>query len=82
MNTPRSVLMFGSLVVGLPIPFSGGALVTHHHGREVKFDWSSTVENPVSWAVFFSTVEHEVLPVTEGQQITNLHSVISTQIKG
>ena len=38
------------------------------HGREVKFDWSSTVENPktVSWAVFFSDVEHEVLPVTEG----------------
>ena len=49
------------------------------HGR--KFDWSSTVENPkktVSWAVLFSDVEHEVLPVTEGHRITltyNLYSV-------
>ena len=43
-------------------------LIPMPHGREVKFDWSSTVENPktVSWAVFFSDVEHEVLPVTEG----------------
>ena len=65
--------MFGSLVVCLPTQLSGGALVTRHHGREVRFDWSSTVENPkkmVSWAVFFSGVEHEVLPVTEGHRIT------------
>ena len=62
--------MFGSLVVCLQ--FSGGELVIHHHGRTQKFDWSS-LDNPrktASWAVFFSDVEHEVLPVTEGDRIT------------
>jgi hypothetical protein len=38
---------------------SGGALVTRH------FDWSASAATH-----FFSDVEHEVLPVTSGHQIT------------
>ena len=63
VDTPRSDQMFGSRVVCLPTQFSGGALATCHHGREVKFNWSSPLESPrktLSWAVFFSGVEHEV----------------------
>ena len=51
----------------LPTQFSGGALVTRHQGKEVRFDWSSSAQEPmqkVSWAAFFSDVELEVLPVT------------------
>ena len=73
VDTPRSEQMFGSLVVCLPTCFSGGALVTRHHQQEVKFDWSSSSESPMqklSWAAFFSDVEHEVLPVTAGYRIT------------
>ena len=73
VDTPRSEQMFGSLVVCLPTQFSGGELVIRHHGRTVNFDWSSPPDNPrktASWAVFFSDVEHEVLPVTEGHRIT------------
>ena len=73
VDTPRSEQMFGSLVVCLPTQFSGGELVIRHHGRTVKFDWSSPLDNPsktTSWAVFFSDVEHEVLPVTDGHRIT------------
>ena len=73
VDTPKSEQMFGSLVVCLPTQFSGGELVIRHHGHTVKFDWSSPPENPrktASWAVFFSDVEHEVLPVTEGHRIT------------
>ena len=71
--------MFGSLVVCLPTQFTGGELVTRHKGQEVRFDWSSSPDNPmkkVSWAAFFSDVEHEVLPVTDGHRLTltyNLH---------
>ena len=39
----------------------------------VRFDWSSSPQNPmqkVSWAAFFSDVEHEVLPVTDGYRLT------------
>lgn len=73
VDTPRSEQMFGSLVVCLPTQFSGGELVTRHHGHTVKFDWSSPPDNPrktASWAVFFSDVEHEVLPVSHGHRIT------------
>ena len=73
VDTPRSSQMFGSLVVCLPTQFSGGALVTRHQGREVRFDWSSSPQKPmqkVSWAAFFSDVEHEVLPVTDWYRLT------------
>ena len=73
VDTLRSSQMFGSLVVCLPIQFSGGALVTRHQGKEVRFDWSSSPQKPmqkVSWAAFFSDVEHEVLPVTDGYRLT------------
>ena len=73
VDTPRSEQMFGSLVVCLPTQFSGGELVIRHHGHTVKFDWSSPPDNQrktASWAVFFSDMEHEVLPVTEGHRIS------------
>ena len=73
IDTPRSGDMFGSLVVCLPTQFTGGELVTRHKGQEVRFDWSSSPDNPmkkVSWAAFFNDVEHEVLPVTDGYRLT------------
>jgi len=73
VDTPRSEKMFGSLVVCLPTQFNGGELVLRHQGKEVKYDWSSSSSNPlhcVHWAAFFSDIEHEVLPVTEGYRVT------------
>ena len=73
VDTPRSSEMFGSLVVCLPTQFTGGELVTRHKGQETRFDWSSTPQSPmkkVAWAAFFSDVEHEVLPVTDGHRCT------------
>ena len=61
--------LVNSLLVCLPSQFSGGALVTRHQGKEVRFDWSSSAQEPmqkVSWAAFSSDVELEVLPVTDG----------------
>ena len=85
VDTPRSDRMFGSLVVCLPTEFSGGELVTRHHGREVKFDWSSSPDSPrktVSWATFFSDVEHEVLPVTQGHRITLTYNLYGMERLG
>ena len=73
VDTPRSLLMFGSLVLCLPLPFTGGSLVTRHRGRQICFDWSSspeTTNDKICWASFFSDVEHEVLPVTSGYRVT------------
>ncbi|XP_065898927.1 uncharacterized protein [Dysidea avara] len=73
VDTPRSGQMFGSLVVCLPTQFSGGELVVRHQKKEIKYDWSSTASDPLDslcWAAFFSDIEHEVLPVTEGYRVT------------
>ena len=73
VDTPRGSNMFGSLVVCLPTQFQGGALVARHRGEQVVYDWSSPPEDPVQkiqWAAFFSDIEHEILPVTEGYRVT------------
>ena len=73
VDTPRSERMFGSLVVCLPTHFNGGELIVRHHEQEIKYDWSSTATDTSSklhWAAFFSDIEHEVLPVTEGYRVT------------
>ena len=71
VDTPRGGDMFGSLVVCLPSQFTGGSLVTRHQGQEATYDWSSPTSDPViQWAAFFSDVEHEILPVTNGYRVT------------
>ena len=73
VDTPCSERMFGSLVVCLPTQFTGGELIVRHHKEEIKYDWSSTASDTSStlhWAAFFSDVEHEVLPVSEGYRVT------------
>ena len=65
--------MFGSLVVCLPTQFTGGELIVRRRKEEIKYDWSSTASDTSStlhWAAFFSDVEHEVLPVSEGYRVT------------
>ena len=80
VDTPRSKEMFGSLVVCLPTPFSGGTLVTRHRGCRVEFDWSSKIDSPnivIKWAAFFCDVEHEILPVTRGHRFTLTYNLYS-----
>ena len=82
VDTPRSGDMFGSLVICLPTQFSGGALVTRHGDQEVVFDWSSLPDSPpseVSWAAFFSDVEHEILPVSAGHRLTLTYNLFAVQ---
>lgn len=77
--------LFGSLVVFLPLKHSGGDLVTRHNGEEVKFEWSLMSHDPVQkfgWAAFYSHVEHEMLPVTEGYQVTLTYNLYYCQSQG
>lgn len=66
--------MFGSLVLAFPTPHKGGELVLRPSGgTEYTFDSGSALvpgKPRVGYAAFFSDVEHEVLPVTEGHRIT------------
>ena len=70
--------MFGSIVVFLPSEFKGGELIFRHDGQQYTVDYatekaSSTAEEGktiIPWTAFFSDVEHEVLPVTEGYRVS------------
>ncbi|KAK4224834.1 putative 2og-fe oxygenase family protein [Podospora fimiseda] len=44
VDTPRSPTHFGSLVVCLPLPHSGGALELEHNDKTIIFDWSNSGE--------------------------------------
>ncbi|PIL34921.1 hypothetical protein GSI_02708 [Ganoderma sinense ZZ0214-1] len=80
VDTPRSELMFGSLVIVFPTPHEGGALKLRASGHEEgenpewTFDSSALLaqqEQPsIAYVAFFSDVEHEVMPVTSGHRVT------------
>ncbi|KAL7943483.1 hypothetical protein V8C42DRAFT_329190 [Trichoderma barbatum] len=82
VDTPRSDLQFGSLVVCLPVEHEGGQLKVRHKGEEMMFDWSTNRDDSshvgIRWAAFYSDCEHEVLEVTSGHRLTltyNLYAV-------
>ena len=65
--------MFGTLVVVLPAPHEGGALILRHDGQEWTFDSNELLAgrtDAVAYVAFFSDVEHEVLPVHAGHRVT------------
>jgi len=69
VDTPRSDLQIGSLVVCLLCEHEGGQLVVRHQGQSTTFDWSGPTTD-LKWAAFYSNCEHEVLEVTSGHRIT------------
>ncbi|PIL22770.1 hypothetical protein GSI_15464 [Ganoderma sinense ZZ0214-1] len=74
-DTPRAENMFGSLVVVLPTPHEGGALILRHDQREWTFDSGALLSEPgatsrIAFASFFSDVEHEVTSVKTGYRLT------------
>ncbi|PBK87689.1 hypothetical protein ARMGADRAFT_451542 [Armillaria gallica] len=75
-DTPRAENMMGSLVIVFPTPHEGGSLVLRQDGQEWTFSAErmfaeSTAEAPfIFYIVFYSDVEHEVLPVTSGVRVT------------
>lgn len=74
VDTPRSEMQIGSLVVCLPVEFEGGALAVKHQQEEVVYDWATPASNKeqpcIQWAAFYSDCEHEVREVTSGHRVT------------
>lgn len=78
-DTPRDPDVFGTLVVCLPLEFSGGCLVIEHVSR-ATFDWARIFNRArwshqkktgrVFWAAFFGDVDHRIETVTSGCRAT------------
>ena len=78
-DTPREPSVFGTLVVCLPLAFSGGRLIVEQQAR-ATFDWEtrsySFASSPekearrIRWAAFFGDVDHRIETVTSGCRAT------------
>ncbi|VUC31624.1 unnamed protein product [Clonostachys rosea] len=62
-DTEKIPGMFGTLVISLPSPHTGGDVIVKHCGEEKVFKTSQAEHSYISW---YSDVTHEVLPVTSG----------------
>lgn len=69
-DTPRGKGMFGSLVLCLDQPFTGGSFLVQHNGRVHEFDDSTREPGCLQWIGFFSDCTHEVKPVLDGCRVT------------
>jgi len=78
VDTPRSEMMFGSLVIVFPTPHEGGGLLLRHRGHEWIFDSGKELADlvegqrqpSIAYVAFFSDIEHEVAPVISGYRVT------------
>ena len=63
--------MIGSLVVVLPISFSGGELVVRHESSQQTFSFpEASSGNAANYVAFYADCEHEIRKVTRGRRIT------------
>ncbi|WVW78634.1 hypothetical protein I302_100594 [Kwoniella bestiolae CBS 10118] len=75
-DTPQSQDHIGTLMICLPSPFSGGALVIRQNGSSITFDWGKQTEDgSFAWGFLYSDCEHEILPVTSGTRITIAYDI-------
>jgi hypothetical protein len=65
--------MVGTLVVTLPSPFKGGAMVIAHQGEKVSYRAS---KKPLSFIAFYADCLHEVRPVKEGYRIVLTYNLV------
>ncbi|EIW52358.1 uncharacterized protein TRAVEDRAFT_96340, partial [Trametes versicolor FP-101664 SS1] len=78
VDTPRSELMFGSLVVVFPTAHEGGALKLRERDARNVQEWTfdsaallaQAVQPSIAYVAFYSDVEHEVMPVQSGHRVT------------
>ena len=61
--------MFGTLLIQLPSPHTGGELRIRHGSREVRIDLSATDGSELGFAAFYADCEHEVRPVEAGHRL-------------
>src|SRR5260370_3619452 len=68
-DTEKADGMFGTLVIVLPSPHSGGELIIRHGPREVTVDLSSPEVSDLTFAAFYADWEHQVKPIAHGNRV-------------
>jgi hypothetical protein len=68
-DSEKSPGMFGTLLIQLPSPHTGGELRVRHGSREARIDLSATDGSELAFAAFYADCEHEVRPVESGHRL-------------
>ncbi|TPX67397.1 hypothetical protein SpCBS45565_g03829 [Spizellomyces sp. 'palustris'] len=69
-DTPRGNGMFGSLVICLDQPYTGGNFVVTHKKQTLQCGNDAIQEDYIQWFAFYSDCTHEVEQVTSGNRIS------------
>jgi len=75
-DTEKAQGMFGTLVIVLPSPHSGGALVVRHAGEAITLSLSGDSPSQVSYAAFYADCPHELKPVTDGVRLALVYNLV------
>ncbi len=81
-DTEKADGMFGTLLIVLPSPHTGGDLVVRHAGKEARFELSGDEVSELRFAAFYADCEHEVLPVTEGNRVCLVYNLLQSSSPG
>ncbi|HEX4108599.1 MAG TPA: 2OG-Fe(II) oxygenase [Solirubrobacteraceae bacterium] len=72
-DSEKDDAMVGSLVVGLPSTFKGGALEVRHGGRVATYRGS---KKALSFVAFYSDCRHQVKPVRAGYRVALTYNLL------
>jgi hypothetical protein len=72
-DSEKDDAMVGSLVVGLPSVYKGGALQVRHQGRSRTYRGSKAA---LSFVAFYADCRHEVRPVSSGHRIVLTYNLL------
>jgi hypothetical protein len=68
--------MVATLVVVLPSPHRGGALIIDHQGEKKRYQSSRAAADKLSFFAFYADCQHEVRPVTGGYRVALIYNLI------
>ncbi len=72
-DSEKEDAMVGSLVVGLPSTFKGGALEVRHRGQTTTYRGS---KKTLSFVAFYSDCRHQVKPVRSGYRVVLTYNLL------
>ncbi|CAH0390453.1 unnamed protein product [Bemisia tabaci] len=68
--------MFATLVVCLPSPHEGGKLILTHDNKKYEFETAATSRFSTSYAIWYSDITHEILPIKSGYRLMLTYNLI------
>lgn len=74
--------MVGTLVVGLPSRYSGGAMVLTHLDQRTEYRFTNRSSRELTCVAFYSDCRHEVRPVKQGYRVALAYNLYYTPDPG